>query len=876
MKILICGMPRSMTTWAFNAVHEILADQHLKTVWIDPSDTAAEEQFATAEENILAKCHHYSETLADAADCIIYSYRDIRTAAVSYFRKFSSDCDLGQLNAWVQAGSAWMRVADAVLRYEQVERNPENAMQQLRQLLGKKYGTEVLSLDSDEVLLSRIDASFVQRQAVESIDYDAQTMILPAHRTFQPAPDDLNAAEKTLYQRIEREFTPWLAEHFYMQQEDHGQALDYRLAAHVMSRLAGPVVIDVGVERGSFIDLALGAGAERVIAFEALPRHVEHLRERFARETRVEVRAQAASERSGKAVFHIAIDPEGRELDYHHTLADLGDSTTVVRSARAIEVETVALGGLVADKQLPGVIDFLKVDTDGHDLAVLLGLGGLRPRFILAEYWDTLPETSGRNLYTLADLHAWATERGYGHSVVIRRNGRFESLEWDAPWTQAGDWGNVLFIRDAADLAMVRGAVGRLAPQVQVRNQTYLATLIKECEAKEAVIRRLDNELKAFLGQRQAVEEIESEEQALLRTLEGLSAASQSDQESTSREVLAAQLIRKEIVIRKQARALAAYRVAFPPLSPFLRSIGFVGRHLRAALRPRLGHLIQHLPRQLGLPKPYVSSLPAGDLPSISMVTPSFQQAHFIGRTLDSVLGQNYPKLEYFVQDGGSTDGTAEVLRSYGDRLTGWVSKRDAGQSQAINLGFACTGGDVMGWLNSDDLLMPGALHRVGEFFAQHPEVDVVYGHRILIDEEDREIGRWVLPAHDDNVLSWADFIPQETLFWRRTIWEKSGGQIDESFRFAMDWDLLLRFRGAGARMVRLPNFLGAFRIHAAQKTSAQINEVGMEEMARLRKRALGQDVTWSQTHRALLPYLIKHVNHDIAYRMKRVLGVKK
>lgn len=870
MKILICGMPRSMTTWAFNAAREIVADQNLKTVWIEPSDTAAEEQFATANGNVLAKCHHYSEVLAKAADCVIYSYRDIRTAAVSYFRKFSSDCDIGQLNAWVQAGRAWMHVADAVLRYEQVERDPANAIRDLRQVLGRKYGAEVLSRESDDILLSRIDATFAQRQTADMADYDVQTMILPAHRTFQPAPDDLSTAEKALFLRIERDFASWLAEHFYMRQEDHGQALDYRLAADVMARLVKPVVIDVGVERGSFIDLALSAGAERVIAFEALPRHVEHLSARFASEPRVEVRAQAVSERFGKAVFHIAIDPEGRELDYHHTLADLGDSITVVRSARAIEVETVALGGLVVDKQLPEVVDFLKVDTDGHDLAVLRGLEGLRPRFILAEYWDNLPETSGRNLYSLADLQTWAAGCGYDHSVVIRRHGRLESLEWDAPWTQAGDWGNVLFVRDVADLAMVRAVVGGLAPEVQQRNYGYLATLVKECEAKESVIRRLDNEVKALLGQQHVIDDIESEEQALLKSLEDVPATSSSGPASTSRKALEAELIRKEIVIRKQARALAAYRVAFPPLSPLLRSIGFVGRHLRAALRPRLGTLTQHLPRRLESPKPYVSSLGAGALPSISMVTPSFQQANFVGRTLDSVLSQNYPKLEYFVQDGGSTDGTTEVLRLYGDRLAGWVSKKDGGQSQAINLGFARVSGEIMAWLNSDDLLMPGALHRVGEYFAQHPDVDVVYGNRILIDEEDREIGRWVLPAHDDEVLSWADFIPQETLFWRRSIWEKAGGHIDESFRFAMDWDLLQRFRNAGARMVRLPDFLGAFRIHGAQKTSAQINEIGTEEMARLRRRALGHEVSWAQIHRALIPYLIKHVAHDLVYRIKR------
>ena len=144
----------------------------------------------------------------------------------------------------------------------------------------------------------------------------------------------------------------------------------------------------------------------------------------------------------------------------------------------------------------------------------------------------------------------------------------------------------------------------------------------------------------------------------------------------------------------------------------------------------------------------------------------------------------------------------------------------------------------------------------------------------LLLDEEDREIGRWVLPAHSNDVLSWADFVPQETLFWRRSTWEKAGGRIDEKFRFAMDWDLLLRFRKVGARMVRLPHFLGAFRIHEAQKTSATINEIGQVEMARLRLRELGREVDHHEIRRALVPYLLAHVINDLRFRIHRRLGI--
>ena len=127
------------------------------------------------------------------------------------------------------------------------------------------------------------------------------------------------------------------------------------------------------------------------------------------------------------------------------------------------------------------------------------------------------------------------------------------------------------------------------------------------------------------------------------------------------------------------------------------------------------------------------------------------------------------------------------------------------------------------------------------EYFAQHPEVDVVYGHRVCIDLNDQEIGRWIMPPHNEQVLTWADYVPQETMFWRREIWERSGGYLDESFQFALDWDLLLRFQDSGAKIVRLPRFLGAFRIHPAQKTAAWYHDVGLKEMDRLRQRCPGR-----------------------------------
>jgi len=256
---------------------------------------------------------------------------------------------------------------------------------------------------------------------------------------------------------------------------------------------------------------------------------------------------------------------------------------------------------------------------------------------------------------------------------------------------------------------------------------------------------------------------------------------------------------------------------------------------------------------------PREPTAPLTATPQVAIVTPSFGQGGFIGRTIESVLGQNYPALDYFVQDGGSRDETVAVLESYGHRLA-WTSAPDGGQTQAINLGFRRVSGEIMAWVNSDDLLLPGAIHAVVDHFNRHPEVDVIYGDRVLIDTEDREIGRWIIPRHDAKVLTWVDYVPQETLFWRRRIWDAVGGSVDESFSFAMDWDLLLRFADAGARFVHLPRPLGAFRVHPQQKTSAVIGSVGLAEMDRIRQRIHGHVPGHEEIRRAVLPFLARHV----------------
>jgi glycosyltransferase involved in cell wall biosynthesis len=190
----------------------------------------------------------------------------------------------------------------------------------------------------------------------------------------------------------------------------------------------------------------------------------------------------------------------------------------------------------------------------------------------------------------------------------------------------------------------------------------------------------------------------------------------------------------------------------------------------------------------------------------ISIVTPSFNQAPFIARTIDSVLDQRGDfELDYRVIDGGSTDGTLAILERYGARVR-WTSEPDAGQVDAINKGLHAATGDVVGWLNSDDVLLPGALAKIAAAFDANPSAEWVHGRCMIIDEHDREVRRWIslykhLRARThtfENFLT-ENYVCQMTAFWRRAVHDDIG-YLDASFRYAFDYDLWLRLAERGAR----------------------------------------------------------------------------
>lgn len=225
-------------------------------------------------------------------------------------------------------------------------------------------------------------------------------------------------------------------------------------------------------------------------------------------------------------------------------------------------------------------------------------------------------------------------------------------------------------------------------------------------------------------------------------------------------------------------------------------------------------------------------------LPTISIVTCSYQQARFLDQTMRSVLRQNYPGLEYIVIDGGSTDGSRNIIASHGDALAYWVSEPDRGQSHALQKGFARATGDIEGWLCSDDILLPDALLRVGEFFRDHPEVDAVFGDSIWIDvngeaiRPKREMGfnRFVF-LHDYNYVS------QPSMFWRRRLYDAVGG-VRPYFQLAMDNDLWERF-SARTKIAHMPHYLSCMRYYDAQKTNTSIlRRRGRREGSLVQRRA--------------------------------------
>ena len=207
--------------------------------------------------------------------------------------------------------------------------------------------------------------------------------------------------------------------------------------------------------------------------------------------------------------------------------------------------------------------------------------------------------------------------------------------------------------------------------------------------------------------------------------------------------------------------------------------------------------------------------------PLISVITPSFNQAAFLPICLASVAGQDYPHLEHIVMDGGSDDDSPAILARHAGQLAHWESRPDGGQADAVNAGMRKATGDIVGWLNADDVYFPRTLSLVAEFFARNPDIDVVYGSAVLMDAKLNFLGPQlaVEPFDEFRLRNRNNFIPQPTVFMRRPLWEQIGG-LDTSLHYGLDWDLWCRLAARGARFANLPHFLAVNRLHEKAKTS--------------------------------------------------------
>lgn len=210
--------------------------------------------------------------------------------------------------------------------------------------------------------------------------------------------------------------------------------------------------------------------------------------------------------------------------------------------------------------------------------------------------------------------------------------------------------------------------------------------------------------------------------------------------------------------------------------------------------------------------------------PRISIVTPSYNSGKFLEATILSVIEQNYPNIDYIIIDGGSTDSSLEIIKKYEKHLSYWVSEKDNGLYDALNKGFSRSTGDLMGWLNADDMLHQGALFVISEIFSSHSQIEWLQGYPTVMDA----LGRIVFhrPARYSKYAFYlkdyhdGTYIQQESTYWRRDLWERSGGRLTDEHRYAGDFELWMRFY-QHAEMYITPALIGAFRMHGPGQISS-------------------------------------------------------
>jgi glycosyltransferase involved in cell wall biosynthesis len=240
-------------------------------------------------------------------------------------------------------------------------------------------------------------------------------------------------------------------------------------------------------------------------------------------------------------------------------------------------------------------------------------------------------------------------------------------------------------------------------------------------------------------------------------------------------------------------------------------------------------------------------------LPKITVVTPSYNQAMFLERTILSVITQNYPNIEYIIMDGGSTDSSVEIISKYSKHITHWQSAPDRGQADAIASGFEMATGDILCWINSDDMLMPGALRYVANRFMQNPQHQWLVGTVVVVDEDDNILGcATAFPFWTSRImLASGQGTAQQAVFWRKELYKQVGG-INRDRQFCLDYELFVKFVALRRPMWTVER-LGVFRQHPESKTF-KLDEVRACEELLIR-----------QAHKRYIPFV-----ESICYRLMK------
>ena len=470
----------------------------------------------------------------------------------------------------------------------------------------------------------------------------------------------------------------------------------------------------------------------------------------------------------------------------------------------------------------------LKIDVDGHELPILEGATETLKECSVVIIEATLQNLAERlefllghgfRLFDLVDVSyyagvLWQVDLVLVSSSVVEANPKLRPSVFEKPFKHE------LWHLHGAEQVSNSSA----APVNDGSVETYAAVVEKSRQLKEKLLSLLPQELRPACTQ--AADDMEKEACRVAN--------------ENIRLQMDIETIKKETEVLKKGCNVKHAKTG--------SDLSFGLKHWEESVMHLLANLIRkhahHSWGELGggtpsAYKPQAYRRPKlKHFPSFAIVTPSLNQGQFIEATIKSIVTQDYPNLHYHVQDGASSDNTMQIVKQYAKKYDfTFESKPDRCHSEAINRGFEKVSGDIMAFVNSDDLLCPNALYIVADYFNRHPEVDVVYGHRYIINESGEETSRWYMPRYDKDELRYICPIPQEATFWRRSAWDKSGGYIDESLLFALDWDLWLRFRSSGARFARVPCFLGSFRIQKAQKSANTMFTIGQKDTALLYNR---------------------------------------